>query len=176
MEMKLTLQPEDSGYCVPCAIKSILDFYGIDVSLKDVIKGCGSSYTQGTDDEKAEEFLKSHGLIYAKIKFDFKSIHKSIKEKNPVAVAYMNDVNESHFSIIKDCYKKRNIEYVLLNDSYFGDLELPLSLLKVLYKESGKFNNGNAWIRKIIKKNQKKSLFDNNNMMRLSLRDIEETK
>jgi len=142
------MQPEDSAYCVPYALKSVLEFYGEKgkhVSLNALIKGCNAHFKNGTGYEDTEAYLKTIGYKFKRIKFSGNAVRKSLKKKIPVVVSYWSHTKDSHFSVITGVEEdKYGISYYTLTDSYFGRVKFPWSVFEILWR------NDCSWARTIV--------------------------
>lgn len=144
--MKISLQPPNSAYCVPYGIKMVLDYYNEKIGINKIIEGCKADYNTGTTIEDSAKYLKSIGYKYFRIGFDYKSIIRWVDLKVPIVFSYINDLGESHFSVINGYFtkRKREIEYVQLADPYYGKISLPYTILKMLWSAD------DCWTRIII--------------------------
>ena len=136
--MPLYRQSPNSAYCVPYGIKGVVEYFKLGKPTKQtLIKKCNAHVKYGTDIEDAEEVLWEYGLKLKKISLSMINIRKAIGSGNPIVISYKSGLNESHFSVICGYKKVKGTWFVILNDTWIGKYEMPLSILKVLSKADG---------------------------------------
>ncbi len=147
LKLKLHIQPEDSAYCVPYALKSVLEYYGergSHISFKSLVKGCKSHFRNGTAFEDTTVYLKSVGYKFKRMKFGIKGVNKSLSNNIPVLVSYTTHFDDYHFSIITGTYKQNGITHYMLTDSYFGRVSFPWCVFAILWRDA------ESWARTVV--------------------------
>ena len=149
LKIQIHLQGTDTAYCVPYALKGICDYYRIDVSKQQLIKLCQTDRRTGSYTEVYSKNIEQIGLKFRRIKFSYASIGRSLRQGVPVAVCYMCNDKESHFSTIVRVRKKRGLPFVTLADTMYGLIELPMEVLRFL--SQSRTVGEPLWIRKVVK-------------------------
>lgn len=148
LDVPLYMQAPKTAYCVPYCMVGIAHYYRIKISKKEMIKVCGTKKIIGSFSNVYTKGIEKIGLKFKRIKFNYAEIKKTIKQGHPVVFAYSENVRNpeaSHFSTIIGVYKdKRGIPFFLLNDTYYGRIEVPQYFLDYLWRES------RSWARKVI--------------------------
>lgn len=128
-------QPKDTAYCAPASARSILKYYGFNVSLAELVEDMDSHIKHGTYVNLFLDVLKEFKLRPRKIGFN--SFCKAIDRGHPVAVSY-KDSNESHLAVLTGYDSDKFIFYI--NDPYYGRLKIPMGMLKHVYDVDDKWS------------------------------------
>ncbi len=147
LDVPLYMQGTETGYCVPYGLVGIAEFYGIKVSKKDMIAACKTHKTQGTLKEDYIKGIQQFGLKFVRIKYEYGPIRRALKAYQPVILSFRTSKTETHFTTIVGARKNnRGIYFYTLNDTFFGHIEVPGSLLEYLWKKDS------SWSRKVVYK------------------------
>lgn len=133
LKMQLHLQGTRSGYCVPYALYSVAQYFGIPCTKGQMVKLVKALRTEGTCLIDAIDGAGQIGIQFTRIKLCHREIAAALRRKNPVAVSFRDGPDSEHFSIIVDIFNnRRNIPFVTLSDSFYGLITVPLDFLWVL--------------------------------------------
>ena len=124
----------------------IAKYYGIDVSRDQMIQLCGSHKKQGSPYEIYTKGIEEVGLKFFRVKFNYRNVKRLLKNGFPVVLTYICEKPYiSHFSTIVGCYKKSGRHYYCLNDTMFGEMEIPATVLEFLCSIN------RSWVRGVKK-------------------------
>lgn len=138
LDVPLYMQGLDTCWCVPYSMVGIAEFFGIDAPFEDMIEACGASKRYGADTDVYTKGIEKFGLQFKRLNFTFDEIYWALRKGFPVAVCYMINPNESHFTTIIQARRDyRGMGHYLLNDTYHGRFEMPEPLLIYLKKLEG---------------------------------------
>jgi len=104
MDIKLKKVKQSSGLCGPASLSSLLDFYGVKMSERELASLCGSSKAYGTEPEDMLRVLKNLGFkAKAKPNGTWAELKKLVSEGTPVLVNWWSDFSspaDGHYSLV----------------------------------------------------------------------------
>jgi len=135
IEVPLYLQGVETSYCVPYSLLGIAHYFRIGIEEQDAIDVCGAHKTQGSHAYHYTKGVKKIGMKFKRLRFNYRNVRRSIEAGYPVAICYMINELESHFSTIIGARRDhRGFGFYLLNDTYYGRYEIPEEILKYLMR------------------------------------------
>ncbi len=104
MDIKLKKVKQSSGFCGPASLSSLLDYYGVKMSERELGNLCGTSKALGTEPEVLLEVLKKLGFkAVAKRNGTWEDLQKLVTHGTPVLVDWWSDFGkpaEGHYSLV----------------------------------------------------------------------------
>ena len=137
LKMPIYKQKPSNWVCVPYTIKALIEYYEKGNPSKHKLLRMCRTTNEGSHYPSAERTLRDYGLSLESIPFSMNRIKECVKNKEPILVRYSSGTSESHLSIICGWRTYRGTWYVILNDSWLGVYEIPITIFKVLLKSTG---------------------------------------
>lgn len=151
--MPLYLQGKKTAYCVPYSAAAIAHWYGSEHTLSQVVRIFRTSKTRGTTMSDIPKGFSELGFKLKPIAFTTKNVRKSIKARKPIVITYASEKFEGHFSTIIGLTRRYGMVYYILNDTYFGEYEIPEKLLMILMARDVSISGSSRiWARQVVKK------------------------
>ena len=118
----------NASMCGPASLKIVLQYYGVDVTEKELTKIAEWNKDLGIDDKGIEKTAKSFGFkVKIKNNSNFKDIEKWLDKKVPVIVNWFtrgrkdysdSDVADGHYSVVAGFDDK----FIYLQDPEIGKI------------------------------------------------------
>jgi ABC-type bacteriocin/lantibiotic exporter with double-glycine peptidase domain len=109
MDIKLKKIRQSSGMCGPASLSSLLDFYGVKMSERELVSLCGASKQYGTEPEDLVRVLNNLGFkAVARQNGTWAELKKLVTHGTPVLVNWWSDFEkpaDGHYSLV---YKVTN--------------------------------------------------------------------
>jgi ABC-type bacteriocin/lantibiotic exporter with double-glycine peptidase domain len=137
---------QTKSYCGPYALKMVFDYYGKNISIKEIAKEAKTAIAFGTGPKKMVNAAKFFGFnaVY-KEKFSINELSKLVnKKKIPVIVNWFSE-NDGHYSVLVGINKTE----IYLQDPEIGKIRKikVKDFLKVWFDFSGDYLKSKKDIR-----------------------------
>lgn len=137
LDTNLYMQKRKLAFCSLNAMRTVCDYYFYSPPSRQQLKNSlKTTRKSGTFTHDIVKTVKTIGLKHKVNKtLTFNSIKKTIDNNNLILISYKSGPNQSHSSVISGYKIKKGIKYVELTDSWLGYYEIPVSILRVLFKK-----------------------------------------
>ena len=137
LNVNLYKQDPNYAFCSLNAMRTICDYYmDTPPSRNKLLKMLKTKKKTGTYIEDILETIKALKIKNKRnTTLTLKSIKKSIDSKNLILISYQSGLKESHSSVICGYARIDKVDYVVLCDSWLGFYNVPIGILRVLFKK-----------------------------------------
>ncbi|MEX2010386.1 MAG: cysteine peptidase family C39 domain-containing protein [Parcubacteria group bacterium] len=95
---------QSESFCGPASLVSLLDYYGVRISEKELGRLCGTTISKGTEPEDLIRVLKKLGFkVFSKEQGTWSEIREIVSRGTPVLVNWWSDYelpSDGHYSLV----------------------------------------------------------------------------